>query len=241
MKLHQWMISLGCVCLFSLSAQAQNTGGVFPPTVNEGHKSAQWRIAIDPDGNNNEFRYATRFHYQQAINDDFMWRVIGQANNRGDNDVKFDFLQAELFWELSNKDDKTKTGLRFDARYRDDNRPSQFGLNFMNQFDLGEGWRARGIGLTHYQFGSNARDGINLQTRWQLAKQVEKGAFIGVEMYNNYGYSNNIPGFDSQSHTIGPFIALPVDGVSIFAGPLFGITEAAPDAEFRLWLTRRFD
>lgn len=241
MKLHHLMLISSCFGFVSLSAQAQNTGGVFPPSVNEGHKSAQWRIAVDPDGNNNDFRYATRLHYQQTINDDFMWRVIGQANNRGDSDIKLDFVQAELFWELSDKNDKNKTGLRFDARYRDDNRPSQLGVNFMNQFDLGEGWRARAVGLTHYQFGDNARDGINLQTRWQLAKQVEKGAFIGVEMYNNYGYTDDIRGFDQQNHTVGPFVALPLDGISVFAGPLIGISEAAPDLEARLWVTRAFD
>ncbi len=222
-------------------ALAQNTGGVFPPMVNEGHRSAQFRIAVDPDGNNNDFRYASRLHYQQAINDDFMWRVIGQANNRGDNDVKFDFVQAELFWELSNRADKTKTGLRFDARYRDDNRPSQLGVNFMNQFDLGDGIRARALALTSWQFGDNAKDGINLLTRWQLAKSLPKGATFGVELYNNYGNTNNIRGFENQSHTIGPFMALPLDGVSIFAGPLFGLTDASPDMEARLWLTRKFD
>lgn len=30
-------------------AAAQNTGGVFPPMVNEAHESAQYRIAINPD------------------------------------------------------------------------------------------------------------------------------------------------------------------------------------------------
>ncbi|MEL7104098.1 MAG: hypothetical protein AAGL97_16220, partial [Pseudomonadota bacterium] len=94
------------------TALAQNTGGIFPPIVNEGHKSAQYRVAYNPDTEG----LSQRVHYQQAINGDVMWRGLVSARKTDDSDVDVDFIQAELFWELSDDDDDWKTGFRFDAR-----------------------------------------------------------------------------------------------------------------------------
>lgn len=240
MRLSKWVLNLLLFTFASISAQAQNTGGVFPPTVNEGHKSVQWRAAINPDGGDQDFRYASRLHYQEAVNDDVMWRIVGQVNNASGEDFKFDFVQAELFWELSDKDAKTKTGLRFDARYRGEDRPAQVGVNAMSQFDLGQDWSARAVGLTSLQFGDNAKNGVNLQTRWQVAKRVKAGTSIGLQLYNNYGNTNGIRDFKDQSHTIGPFISTPIaKDISLFAGPLVGLTNGSPDFEARFWLTQR--
>ena len=87
--------------LLAAPLYAQNTGGVFPPTVSEGHKSWQYRWAVDPESANGDTAFAQRLHYQQAINDDFMWRIVGQVRKTDDSDFDPDFLQAELFWEFS--------------------------------------------------------------------------------------------------------------------------------------------
>lgn len=223
------------------TAKAQNTGGVFPPMVNEGHKSAQYRIAINPDNADGEFGLAQRLHYQQSLSGDMMWRVIGQTRKTADSDFDLDFLQAELFWELSDEDDQHKTGLRFDARLRDEGRAEQLGLNWMNQFNFDNGWRVRALILTSVQVGDNAADGVNLQTRGQIARKLESGHTLGIDMFNNYGRTGNIGSFDEQSHTIGPFVAAPIgNGNSFYAGPLFGLSKAAPDVEARLWVTKGF-
>jgi len=220
---------------------AQNTGGVFPPFVNEGHKSLQYRAAINPDNAAGETGFAQRLHYQQAINGDFMWRILGQTRKTDSSDVDFDFLQAELFWELSDDEDQHKTGLRFDARLRDEDRAEQIGLNWMNHFNFENGWSARALILTSVQIGDSAADGVNLQTRARLARTLESGPTVGLEMFNNYGNTGNIGGFAAQSHTVGPFIAAPIGkGLSIFGGPLFGISQAAPDFETRIWVTKDF-
>jgi hypothetical protein len=239
-----WALSLFAalvMVLFAAPAFAQNTGGVFPAQVNEGHRSLQYRIAIDPENTQDELGFAQRLHYQQSINGDLMWRVIGQTRKTANSDFDLDYLQAELFWELSDEADKHKTGLRFDARVRDDNRAEQFGVNFMKQFNFDNGWTARAVGLTSIQTGDNASDGVNLQTRGQLAKRLESGMTVGLEMYNAYGNTGSIGGFNDQNHTIGPFISLPVTkNISVFGGPLFGLSDAAPDVEARLWITRGF-
>ena len=223
------------------NAMAQNTGGVFPIQVNEGHRSLQYRAAIDPDNAQDEFGFAQRLHYQQAINGDFMWRIVGQTQKTESSDFDFSFLQAELFWEMSDDEDQHKTGLRFDARLTDGDRAEQLGVNWVNQFNFDNGWHARALVLSSVQIGDTAADGINLQTRARVGKKLENGPLIGVEMYNNYGRTSDFGSFDEQSHTIGPFISTPIGNkVSRFAGPLFGFSSAAPDVEARLWLTKSF-
>lgn len=232
----------GLIYLGAISAAlAQNTGGVFPPMVNEGHSSAQYRIAVNPDNANGETGFAQRLHYQQSINGDLMWRIVGQTKKTNDSDFDLDFLQAELFWELSDDEDQHKMGLRFDARLRDEGRAEQLGLNWTNQFKFENGWSARALVLTAVQLGDNAANGVNLQTRGQIARKTQSGATLGVDMFNNYGRTGNIGSFKDQSHTIGPFVAAPLrSGLSVYAGPLFGLSKAAPDVEARLWLTKGF-
>ena len=49
-----------------------NTAGVFPPVVNEEHRSMQYRITIDPDSG----AWGTRLHYQQSLDGSVMLRGI---------------------------------------------------------------------------------------------------------------------------------------------------------------------
>lgn len=231
------------VLLFlAVPAQAQNTGGVFGPVVNEGARTLQYRAAVNPDPNNSlDFGFAHRLHYQQAINDDFMWRVLGQTVRTEDSDFDFDFIGAELFWEFSENEDDYKHGVRFDARYRDDDRSEQLGFNWTHQWNFAEGWSAQAILLTLREFGQNRNDGINIQTRTRVTKKLGNGFTLGVENYSNYGNTGNFGGFDEQSHTIGPIFSIPVaNKISIFGGPLFGLTDGSADVEGRLWVTQNF-
>ena len=219
------------------TATAQNTGGIFPPMVNEGHKSAQYRVTYNPDTEG----LSQRLHYQQAINGDLMWRGLVSARKTGESDVEFDFIQAELFWELSDDDDAWKTGLRFDARIRDDDRPGLVGVHWTNQFPVTDNWYGRFVALSAVDIGDDARDGIFLQTRGNLFTRLETGQTIGVELFNSFGSTDNFLDLDKQGHQIGPFASFPVnEDWSLFTGALFGLTDASADAELRFWITRGF-
>ena len=218
-------------------AMAQNTGGIFPPMVNEGHKSAQYRVTYDPDSEG----LSQRVHYQQAINGNLMWRGLVSARKTDESDVDFDFVQAELFWELSDDDDAWKTGFRFDARIRDDDRPGLIGVHWTNQFPVTENWNGRFVALSAFDVGNDARDGVFLQTRGNLFTRLQSGQTVGVELFNAYGSTDEILDLDKQGHSIGPFASFPVsDNFSLFTGALFGLTDASADAELRLWITRGF-
>jgi len=218
-------------------ALAQNTGGIFPPMVNEGHKSAQYRVTHNPDTEG----LSQRLHYQQAINGDLMWRGLVSARKTDDSDVDFDFIQAELFWELSDDEDDWKTGFRFDARIRDDDRPGLLGVHWTNQFPVTESWNGRFVVLSAVDIGDDARDGVFLQTRGNLFTRLDTGQTVGVELFNAYGSTDAFLDLDKQGHSVGPFASFPVaDDWSLFTGALFGLTDASADAELRLWVSRGF-
>lgn len=218
------------------SVMAQNTGGIFPPVVNEGHQSAQYRSAynLDTDG------FAQRLHYQQSIDGDFMWRLIGQTKETDSSDFDFDFVQAELFWQISPNDKDYQTAFRFDVRLRDDDRPHHLGFNWSQQLKFGDGWTARVVGLSAYQFGENDADGIFLSPRAHLSKKLDSGFSVGVEYYGNLGNTKKLS-LDKNGQAAGPFISTKIaKKTSVIAGVQFGLNDAAPDADLRLWVTQGF-
>lgn len=226
----------------SAQALAQNTGGVFGPIVNEDHKAIQYRITVDPEDAAGELGFAQRLHYEQSINDAFMWRIVGQTRKTVDSDFDFDYLQGELFWQLTHDTARNQMGFRLDGRVRSDNRPNQVGLNWMTQFDLGDDWHARALALSTAQFGDNAADGVFLESRFNIYKRFDTGFTAGLEMFNKLGNTDDEVGiFKTEGHSIGPFVSAPLTrDVSIFAGALFGISDVAADEELRLWITKTF-
>ena len=222
---------------FAYPSYAQNTGGVFGPVVNEGHRSFQYRLAFDPDNANNTTGFAQRLHYQQAINDDFMWRILGQTRKTGASDVDFDFVQGELFWQLG-ESENYQSGVRFDLRFRDGDRPDQIGVNWMHEFKLKNNWSSRFLLLSTAQFGDNSANGVFLQSRFRFHKTTSFGG-VGVESFSNYGNSRDIGSFDEQSHTIGPYLSNNLkNGWSTYFGGQFGVTDPSADAELRFWVTK---
>lgn len=224
--------------LLSNPAMAQTTGGVFPPNVNEGHRSIQYRGGYNPDTD----VYAQRLHYQAALNGDFMLRGLVQARTEDDSSIEVDFVQAELFWDLSEDTDKWRTGVRFDARIRTEGRPGQIGFNWMNRWSLSEDWESRFLVLTSANVGDGASGGVALQTRGALNYSGFKGVGVGLEVFSAYGTTDDFAdSFDEQRHAIGPTLNLKITPtISLFGGPLFGLTDATPDQDYRIWITQSF-
>lgn len=227
-------------CLGSLCVPngfAQSVAGVFGPIVNEGHKSAQLRLGYDPESE----RLATRFHYQQSLNDDLMWRTTLQTRDTDDSDIDLNFVEAELFWQLPNIAKNWATGFRFDARIRTDDRPDAVNAHWMNQFSISEKVSLRAIVLTSKDIGSDARDGISVGTRTSLIYKKDGGINLGLEFHNTYGNSEQFGSFNDQNHQFGIFGSVPVaDKWSVYSGVLFGVSDSAPDTNLKLWFTRNF-
>lgn len=229
----------GLLCLISLVASAQNTGGVIPPFVNEGTRSLHNRIAIDPNDTQGETSVATRLHYLHAFNDDLRGVLFMGSRKTAQSDFDFDYLHAGLFIDLGEEGQKFRNGVRFDIRVRDGSRPNHFGALWLGQYYFDNGWTARMNVLSSVQVGDRANNGLNLQTRWQLANRLESGDSVGIEMYSFYGSTDNLGNFDSQNHALGPTYTKSINtNWSLFSSLLLGVSESAPDTQLRFWLIR---
>lgn len=217
------------------SAAAQNTGGVFPPGFGTDHQSVQLRTGYNADSE----RFAHRVHYQKSIDEKRLWRVVGQSRETAASDFDFDFLQAELFWKLSETPKPYQTGLRFDARFRDDDRPGQVGVNWMHQWKLEGGWQARLVGLSVLQVGENRNDDIGLSFRTQIAKKLTDGPTLGLQTYNGMGDTGDFS-LTKFGHTAGPFISTKLGPVDVMGRALFGISDSAPDTDIGIWVGKAF-
>ena len=251
------LLTLAALAL-ATPAHAQFTGGVFGPVVKDGASSVEYRIAVDPSPDPEELfddpRVAQRVHAQTSVSDKVQLRgVIAtrtafdfvESNDdlriEAENYFEFDFVQAELTWQLTEDDTRDyQTGLRFDARIRGEGRPAQVGFNWMNQWALGDGWQARALLTSVVVEDSNVIDDLNLGGRAQLAKKLDSGPTVGLQLYTGFGKLADFQVFTPDTSTFGgPFVAFPLgDGVSLRTGALFGLSETAPDTQLRLWLTK---
>ncbi|MEM9837671.1 MAG: hypothetical protein AAF830_00805 [Pseudomonadota bacterium] len=228
-------LALFVACIAQTSAFAQNTGGVFGPIVREGHRGVEYRLTYDPSTDG----YAHRLHIEEATTDRLMWRLVAQNRNLGQPGEEFDFVQAELFTQLTEDQASVQHGLRFDARVRSNNRPHFLAASYMNQFDILAGVGFRTVVLMSKEFGPRNRGGANIETRNQLNFRAENGTVFGLEAYNVHG--STADDFASSAHQVGGFTTFPLGQHGyIQTSALFGINRNAPDTNLRMWLGLRF-
>ena len=225
------------VCLFSPPVHAQNTGGIFPPMVSEGHSSLQYRVTYGISAQ----AAAQRVHYQRSLNDALMWRVLAQLKHSEDSPADFQHVQGELFWDLSDKEDWWKTGFRLDARVRTSGATGMVGLHWTNQIRLADNWHMRAVFLSATDIGGDSPSGLGLQTRGNLFTTLPGGPTLGVEFYNAYGSTVEFKSLPDQKHQVGPFSFIPVGpNWTVFVGLLAGLTPGTETLDIRSWLNYTF-
>ena len=226
---------LALVTLLTSSLALSNTAGVFPPDVQEGHRSFQYRVGLDPDNGT----WGSRLHYQQSLNDNFMARGIIQGSESSAGNTKVDFAQAELFWALSKSHDRLRHGLRFDARVRGRSMPSSFSANYSLLYDFSDTWQGRLAFLNTRSFGDEASNDVKLQVRSQLSYRASPRLNFNIEYYSQLGSVDNVSPWNSQQHQIGPSISwrTNTDWV-VYGGILTTLNNRSPDSTLRFWLTK---
>jgi len=228
-------LSLALNFLLTTPSYASNVGGVFGPTVNEGDQTFQYRSAYDVDSE----QFVQRIHYQHSLNDDFRLRGVIQARKTDESDVDYDFFQGELLWQLDDISSTWSHGLRFDFRITDDDRPDLFALTWTNKLHWSKDWSTTALILGSTDIGSDSRSGVFLQTRADIIRKLSTRWGLGVELFSTYGSTADFASSDEQVHQIGPALKAKLgDGWSLFAGILFGLTDASQDENLRLWITK---
>lgn len=219
--------------------EAQNTGSVFSPDVVKGRHSAEYRSSYDLE---NDF-FSHRIHYQYGFTDSLQGRVILTQRKEDSEDFDFRYVRLEGMWQFL-EDEKAgfDSALRFELQLADgDDPPHRFRVGWSNKVDIDENWQFRGILMSGRQFGNNSGKGALLETRAQLTRKIADPIRLGVEHYGNMNDTETIGSFKEQEHQVGPVIKFKLGGGwSGQAGPLFGLSNEAPDTELRLFLTKNF-
>jgi hypothetical protein len=226
----------------SLQAAAQTTSTVYSPAISEGYRGIQLGLGATDAGDGREDRTGARFIYDHALDSRRMFRMQVVGNDRGKEGFEYAYIQPSFYQELTPDSAKVwKSTLRLDFRLTEGQAPEQTSAHLANQFDFGGGWRARAHFIGTAQFGDAAADGLFLATRSSLSKSLGEGAYLGVDMFNNFGSTSALGSFKDQVHQAGPlFTARFSEHLTWNAGVLFGLSERAPDADFRFWIVRTF-
>ena len=223
------------------AAAAQNVGGVFGPEVTPDSKAIEYRIAASPGSDGRPGRVASRFHYQQTVTDNLRLRAIIQGADTATSGFDYDLVQFEAQYQfLEDETAGFDSAVRFDAVIRD-GRPDILSFNWTNDVPLTERWSVRGLTLAQVQVGDDRADGLFLQSRFSAAYRATDRYRLELQLFNFWGTTDDFQDINDQNHSLGPAIGVNIgQGWAIEASTLFGLTNATPDADFRLFLVKSF-
>jgi hypothetical protein len=225
----------------ALSAQAQNTSSVSGPSVDADRRQAEYRLGWVPDLDGNGDSFAHRFDYGFGLNERQSLKLFAIVSDKPQDNLRFKNINAEYLFELTPEDAPVwKSGVRFDARISDGPSPERIGVNWLNQWQIDEKVSARLQLIATRQIGSNASDAVAFESRSSLTLELEQDYSLSLLSFNELGSTDTF-GPGGQPQQFGPTISgrLP-NGLGWMFGNLFGLSDAAPDNDIRLWLSKRF-
>lgn len=216
---------------------AQNTSGVSGAKVKPGEKSIGYRLAYVPETEG----FAHRLHYQQAVSDRLRLRIIGNQKKTG-GDLRFRSVDLEGLYQVVKDANGWNSAVELQGRIPDGNDgPGRVRIAWLNGFAPAEDWELRANIYAAREVGDRARDGMLLETRGEATYRFENGYRFGAQMFNSYNSTAAFGDFDDQKHAVGPVLKGKIGGDLKFeVSSLFGLSEAAPDATLRLFLSYSF-
>ena len=232
--------------LFSANfAYASTTGSVGGASVSKDKTQIEARFGYSEaeESSSQDERFRSRFQVDHGFTDYYAARlVIQQDRRKGDNlehdsitfDNRFQFLDAEKSgFDL---------GIRAGYQHKDgDKKPSAVTFGVFERIPVGA-YEIRLNQLFDHDVGEDADDGISAEARFQVTRKLENGHRLGVEGFHDFGNLRELSGYSDQSHQIGPVAkgALPFENMKYEVGYRAGISDAAPDHNFKLFISRSF-
>lgn len=236
-------IALAAVTLLVPCALAQSVSSVPGAEVSAGEQSWEYRIGFADDADDGA-RLTQRLHYQRSLSDRLRLRAVVLGSDAETGRFELAHVQGEIHWQLV---ERTATGyasgVRFEGRLTEsDDGADRLGVVWVNQWTRDDAWQVRASLHANQEIGAQGRDGVNLSARARLSHPFGDGFHAGLEAYSGFGNTAlGIGSFKTQSHQAGPVVGGRMTGSwGWSAVALFGLSDAATDADLRLRLTRDF-
>lgn len=241
-------LAMSClVTVFAmLPAGAQSlTGNVGSAGVTKGEQSVEGRLGLDDEGN-----AASRFHYDNALTDWYMFRLIGSFSKPDGEDWDLAGLTAENWfqWREERADNSGfNGGLRFAYTFAQDDGPDEAEVRLTLTDKFAGDWEWRSNLIAEMEAGDGSQGGVELEVRGQISRAVDLSALgsddwrLGLEVFSELGNSRDLPGFDDQAHQVGPMVKISWDnGLFLQSAVRAGVTGGADDGMVKLFIGREF-
>lgn len=224
-------------------AAAQSLSTVPSADIPAGERLFDYRAGFSLPDDGRPGRFGQRFHYQQSLSDSWRLRVILLQGENARGVLKTQNVIAHVHHQFveSEATGGWDSAIRFDGFIPVDRRPGRARIVLLNAVELGDAWQARGDIFIAREFGEEAADGLQLETRAEISFALSPKTRIGAQTFDNWNRIGEFGSFDSQRHQVGVFARTRVTRkVGVEAGWLIGISKTAPDADLRLMATYAF-
>lgn len=237
------------LCIFILAnffpavVLAQSTAGIQGPDVKKGVGLLEYRFAAAPPSDGDDVGFSHRFDYSYGFTENFSFKGLANFNTLDTGDIELTFVRFEGVYQFLEKE---KAG--FDSALRlevqiadDDDEPNEVTLGWTSDVAITPNISFRGFALASRQFGPESGPGVFLEFRTRTAYKWRPFLNFNLESFHVLQSTASFGTFDDTSLLLGPTLSgrLPY-GIGYNAGVLAGVTQAANDVEFRLFLTKAF-
>lgn len=176
--------------------------------------------------------------------------MIGSFRQPDAEDLEFDALTFENWFQWREEADDGSGfngGVRLAYGFANSGGPDEAELRLTLTDKFAGNWEWRANLIAEMEVGSGSEDGVSLESRFRLTRKIDTSVFsstdlrAGVEMFNEFGNSLDIPDFQDQAHQIGPILqASWYNGIFVRTAIRFGVTDGADDVMSNLTVGREF-
>jgi high-affinity iron transporter len=229
------MIAGILVILFAPDA-AHASKKVYAPYVEKGEVELEWRggYKIDDESDvNGSWKQKLALGY--GVTDYWFTEVYGEVEHDGASDGNTELTAIE--WE--NKFQLTQPGEYFVdlgalveyVHFLEDDGADKLEGKLLIAKDTGNFTHLANL-VVEREVGDNSEDETEYGAAWSTRYRYSPKFEPGIEIYSDFGDFDN--DFDEQGHQIGPVAyGQLTEHVAYDAGVLFGVSDAAPDAELK--------
>jgi hypothetical protein len=235
-----WLLTaLVFVAAMSL-ARAQDVTGVPNADVNPGYHALAYRVAYAPPGSGDPSSFVQQVSYQRNLSDRWSIQVGANFGRHGPEPVEFKAIQTIVQWQFAESERTGVDGSLIVITKIPDSgdSPGRVSTALAGKWNFLEDWEARAGLAGSVEYGAGGHDGVSLGARSEVTRRVGTLMRVGVQLANGFNTIGKFGPFKTQGHQAGVVAKGPILGDLTFtATALFGLTDVAPDQEFKLFLT----